>query len=57
MLDIEVILVVEDGNGFVGVISSRLGGGAVRVVAALGRDGDGGEVDLLRHDEVRKAHN
>lgn len=45
MLDIEVLLVVEDGDGLV-----VLGGGSVAVgVAALGADRDGGEIDLLGH--------
>ena len=45
MLDIEVLLVVEDGDGLV-VLD---GGLAVGIVAALGADRNGGEIDLLGH--------
>lgn len=44
MLDIEVLLVVEDGDGLV-----VLDGGVAVGVAALGADRDGGEIDLLGH--------
>lgn len=47
MLDVEVILVVEDGDGLAGGGSGIGGGGGV--VAAFGRDGDGGQIDLLGH--------
>lgn len=47
MLDVEVILVVEDGDGLAGGSSGISGGGGV--VAALGRDRDGGQIDLLSH--------
>ena len=47
MLDIEVLLVVEDGDGL--VILGLLSGGVAVGVAALGADGNGGEVDLLGH--------
>lgn len=48
VLDIEVILVVEDGDGLAGGGRGGIGGGR-GVVAALGRDGDGGQIDLLSH--------
>lgn len=43
MLDIEVVLVVEDGHRLAVVR------GLASVLSALGRDGDGGEIDLLVH--------
>lgn len=49
MLDVEVILVVEDGDGLAGRGSGSGIGGGGGVVAALGRDRDGGQVDLLSH--------
>ena len=42
MLDIEVVLVVEDGD-----LITLLSG--FRGLLSLWRDGDGGEIDLLRH--------
>lgn len=43
MLDIEVVLVVEDRHRLAVVH------GLASVLSALGRDGDGGEIDLLVH--------
>lgn len=48
MLDIEVVLVVENGDGLVVV----LGGGALGLVTSIGGDGDGGKIDLVGHGEV-----
>lgn len=48
MLDVEVILVVEDSDGLAGGRGGGVSGGG-GVVAALGRDGDGGQIDLLGH--------
>lgn len=48
MLDVEVILVVKDGDGLAGGRGGGIGGGG-GVVAALRRDGDGGQIDLLSH--------
>ena len=48
MLHVEVVLVVEDGYD---VAILLRGGGGVGLVA-VGRDGDGGEVDLLSHLEM-----
>lgn len=45
MLDVEVILVMEDSDG----LASLLAGGAIRVIASFGRNGDRAEIDLLRH--------
>lgn len=50
MLDVEVVLVVEDGDELVGILRS-----ASIDVAALGRDGDRGEINLLRHLEVGRG--
>lgn len=49
VLDSEVILVVEHSHDL--AIVCRGVGGSRGVVAALRRDGDGGQVDLLRHLE------
>lgn len=46
---VEVLLVVEDGHGVARVLGRRARGG----IAAIGRDGDGGEVDLLGHFDKR----
>lgn len=50
VLDSEVILVVEDSHDLAIILvrTARLGGGG-GIVAALGGDGDGRQVDLLRH--------
>ena len=46
---IEVLLVVEDGHRVARILGRRGRGG----VTAIGRDGDGGEVDLLGHLDKR----
>lgn len=46
---VEVLLVVKDGHGVARVLGRRARGG----IAAIGRDGDGGEVDLLGHLDNR----
>ena len=46
VLDIEVVLVVEDGDH--PIVHAGRGGHIARLVP-IGRNGDGGEVDLLRH--------
>lgn len=53
VLDIEVILVVKDRDGL-GLGGKRsVGGGRGRgIVTTLRRDGDGGQVNLLRHLDV-----
>lgn len=47
MLDIEVVLIVEDGHRL--AVSSSIGGSAIRLVPAIGRNGDGRKIDLLGH--------
>jgi hypothetical protein len=48
VLDIEVVLVVEDSLNVCRVVNVRRG-----PVTAIWRYGNGGEVDLLRHDVRR----
>jgi len=45
MFDIEVVLVVENCNDLV----IQVGGRGDIVLVAVGRDGDGGEINLFRH--------
>ena len=46
VLDIEVILIVKDGN-----VLAVIGVGGIKAGLPLSGDGDGGKVDLLRHGE------
>lgn len=50
VLDVEVVFVVEHGHGL------GIGGGGItrarRVVSTLWRDGNCGQIDLLRHVET-----
>lgn len=50
VLDIEIVLIVEDGDGLARILRgfcwSNIG---TSVVPAIGRNGDGCEIDLLRH--------
>lgn len=48
MFDIEVVFVVENGDGFVVVF----GGGVFGFVIFIGGDGDGGKIDLVGYGEV-----
>lgn len=52
VLDGEVVLVVEDGHHLaIILLRTARSSGSGGVVAALWRDGDGGQIDLLRHLE------
>lgn len=54
VLDVEVVLVVKDGD-FLLSIGSGNGRGGRGIVSTIGRDGDRGEVDLRCHRVLRSA--